>query len=156
MKKAFIELSTVSQQEMANLAASIGIPATMIGNLLGLVEENEGKSNSLINGLIGGATNKANQIMSMGGGLSAFHGGGAFKGGQNLLVGELGPELVKTFPGGGGMVTALGGGRGGMQNTINLNITGLPSDPIATRRIVQNISRELGKLEREGRSGVVR
>ena len=156
MKKAFIELSTVSQQEMANLAASIGIPATMIGNLLGLVEENEGKSNSLINGLIGGATNKANQIMSMGGGLSAFHGGGAFKGGQNLLVGELGPELVKTFPSGGGMVTALGGGRGGMQNTINLNITGLPSDPIATRRIVQNISRELGKLEREGRSGVVR
>ena len=41
-------------------------------------------------------------------------------------------------------------------NNINLNITGLPTDPIAARKIAQNIQRELTKLEREGRSGVVR
>ena len=76
--------------------------------------------------------------------------------GNNFITGEYGPELIKTFSG-GGMVTPLGDrGSGDQHNTINLNITGLPSDPIATRRIVQNISRELHKLDREGRSGVVR
>lgn len=156
MKRAFIDLSTVSQQEMQKLAASIGIPASMIGNLLGLIDQNQGSASNLVNTLLGNASSKAAQIQNMGK-FSARHMGGGFKGGQNVLVGELGPELIKAFPGGGGMVTPLGGrGQGGMQNTINLNITGLPSDPIATRRIVQNISKELNKLEREGRSGVIR
>ena len=38
-------------------------------------------------------------------------------------------------------------------NTVNVNVTGLPTDPIASRRIAQNIQRELLKLEKEGKAG---
>ena len=41
-------------------------------------------------------------------------------------------------------------------NVVNVNVTGLPSDPIASRRIAQNIQRELNKLSKDGRSGSVR
>ena len=36
---------------------------------------------------------------------------------------------------------------------MNLNITGLPADPITARKVAQNIQRELNKLEKEGRAG---
>ena len=65
--------------------------------------------------------------------------------------------MLKMFPGGGGYVTPMGQGSGMNQtNNLNLNITGLPTDPIAARRIAQNIQRELNKLSKDGRSGVVR
>ena len=65
--------------------------------------------------------------------------------------------MLKASPGGGGQITPMtNGSNGEMNNIINLNITGLPTDPIAARKIAQNIQRELTKLEREGRSGVVR
>ena len=41
-------------------------------------------------------------------------------------------------------------------NIVNVNVTGLPTDPIAARRIAQNIQRELNKLAKDGRSGIVR
>ena len=83
--------------------------------------------------------------------------GGSVKPSQNYVVGERGPEMLKMFPGGGGYVTPMGEGAGMNQtNNLNLNITGLPTDPIAARRIAQNIQRELNKLSKDGRSGVVR
>ena len=85
------------------------------------------------------------------------HAGGNFKPGKNYVVGEYGPETLKAFPGGGGMITPLGeGGRGATNNYVTLNVTGLPSDPIAARRTAQLIQKELNKLKGDGRSGVVR
>ena len=88
----------------------------------------------------------------------AMHQGGMMKAGSRALVGEFGPEIIKTMPGGGAMVSKIkdfqmsqGGG-----NIVNVNVTGLPTDPIAARRIAQNIQRELNKLAKDGRSGIVR
>lgn len=84
------------------------------------------------------------------------HMGGNFKPGQNYVVGEYGPEMMKAFPGGGGMITPMGDARGDTTNYVTLNVTGLPSDPIAARRTAQTIQKELNKLKTDGRSGVVR
>jgi hypothetical protein len=88
----------------------------------------------------------------------AMHQGGMLKAGSRALVGEFGPEVIKAMPGGGAMVSKIkdfqmsqGGG-----NIVNVNVTGLPTDPIAARRIAQNIQRELNKLAKDGRSGIVR
>lgn len=88
------------------------------------------------------------------------HAGGAFKGGKNYIVGEYGPERLKAFPGGGGMITSMGygpnSGSGQTINHVTLNVTGLPSDPIAARRTAQLIQKELNKLKSDGRSGLIR
>ena len=55
------------------------------------------------------------------------------------------------------MITPMdGGSRGGTVNNVTLNVTGLPSDPIAARRTAQLIQKELNKLKGDGRSGIVR
>ena len=85
------------------------------------------------------------------------HAGGTFKPGKNYVVGEYGPETLKAFPGGGGMITPMGeGSRGATTNYVTLNVTGLPSDPISARRTAQLIQKELNKLKGDGRSGIVR
>ena len=84
------------------------------------------------------------------------HMGGSFKPGQNYVVGEYGPEMMKAFPGGGGQISPMGESRGDTTNYVTLNVTGLPSDPIAARRTAQTIQKELNKLKSDGRSGVVR
>jgi TP901 family phage tail tape measure protein len=84
------------------------------------------------------------------------HMGGNFKPGQNYVVGEYGPEMMKAFPGGGGQITPMGSSRGDTVNNVTLNVTGLPSDPISARRTAQLIQKELNKLKGDGRSGVVR
>ena len=57
----------------------------------------------------------------------------------------------------GVMIKPLAGGQAGaVTQNVSLNITGLPTDPIAARKIAQNIQRELNKLKGDGRSGLVR
>ena len=85
------------------------------------------------------------------------HAGGTFKPGKNYVVGEYGPERLKAFPGGGGMITPMGEGvSGATTNYVTLNVTGLPSDPISARRTAQLIQKELNKLKGDGRSGIIR
>ena len=174
----FMEMRSVGEEEMKALAEAIGMPMDKLDGVMTLMNHLRVESNKFVEDIITGADvtshifaqspsggpstsdiqRKGYGFLQGGTGIVDFlrHGGGGFKSGNNFIAGEYGPELIKTFAG-GGMVTPLGQTRGNeMHNTINLNITGLPSDPIATRRIVQNISRELHKLDREGRSGVVR
>lgn len=85
------------------------------------------------------------------------HIGGAVKPYGTYMVGELGPEILKMNPSGGGFINRTGQSGGMSQNNVvNVNVTGLPTDPIASRRIAQNIQRELNKLSKDGRSGSVR
>ena len=75
--------------------------------------------------------------------------------GRASVVGEMGPEVIMSTPMGTSVFANKTGGYGSgvsIEN-MNLNITGLPADPITARKVAQNIQRELLKLEKEGQSG---
>ena len=148
-------MRAVGENEMKALATAIGIPLDKLDGVMTLLSHLRIESGDAINDLIAGAIPPTTPILpgsqsdaarrnysflQGGAGNKPFlrHGGGRFKPGQNYIVGEYGGSMGETT------------------NNINLNITGLPTDPIAARKIAQNIQRELTKLEREGRSGVVR
>jgi hypothetical protein len=170
----FMEMRTVGEKEMKSLAEAIGLPLSKLDGVMTLLSHLRLESGDAINDLIsaamppttpilpgsqGDASRRNYSFLQGGAGNKPFlrHGGGRFKPGQNYIVGEFGPEMLKASPGGGGQITPMtNGSKGETNNIINLNITGLPTDPIAARKIAQNIQRELTKLEREGRSGVVR
>jgi len=75
--------------------------------------------------------------------------------GRSSLVGERGPEVIMSTPGGTSVFSnKTGQGTGGVTvENMNLNITGLPADPITARKMAMNIRKELTKLEKEGTSG---
>jgi hypothetical protein len=75
--------------------------------------------------------------------------------GRSSLVGERGPEVIMSTPGGTSVFSnKTGQGTGGVTvENMNLNITGLPADPITARKMAMNIRRELTKLEKEGNAG---
>ena len=171
----FMKMRAVSEIEMKALAEAIGMPTKELDGLMTLLNHARVESGEFIEDIlkrvevpstefIPGSQSDTQrkaysqlQSLPMGRDLFLRHSGGSFKPGQNYMVGELGPELLKAFPGGGGMISPLGQrGQGGGGNVVNLNISGLPSDPIAARKVAQTIQRELNKLEREGRSGVIR
>ncbi len=81
--------------------------------------------------------------------------GGKVPMGRTSTVGELGPERIMSLPGGGTMVfpNKMGGGKGISVANLNVNITGLPADPITARKVALNIRKELVKLDKEGSGG---
>ena len=88
-----------------------------------------------------------------------YYGGKAYGGtvpmGRASVVGEMGPETIMSTPSGTSVFankTGAGGSGVNIQN-MNLNITGLPADPLTARKVAQNIQRELLKLEKEGQAG---
>jgi TP901 family phage tail tape measure protein len=81
--------------------------------------------------------------------------GGNVKPFQRALVGEYGPEFVTAMPGGGLRVTPEGSERGGniTVGSVNVNVTGVPTDPIQARKAAVQIQKALVNLEKEGVSG---
>ena len=81
--------------------------------------------------------------------------GGSVPIGKTSIVGEMGPELIMSTPGGTSVFSnKTGGGYGGITvENMNVNITGLPADPISARKAAINIRKELTKLEKEGNAG---
>ena len=81
--------------------------------------------------------------------------GGTVPIGKASVVGEMGPETIMSTPGGTSVFANKTGGYGSGVNiqNMNLNITGLPADPITARKVAQNIQRELLKLEKGGQAG---
>ena len=86
--------------------------------------------------------------------LRGFKYGGFMKPFQRALVGEYGPEMVTAVPG-GGLRVQPDGGRGAsiLVDNINVQVTGVPSDPIQARKAAQQIQKALVKLGKEGSSG---
>ena len=175
--KMYQEMGSFKQASVdAAIAAAeaLGLPIDKMNMLIGLAQRFNNETSSYYNNL--DTTSEArrqgfqvrasilNQLNNPGmykpgitGSAIARHMGGSFKPGQNYLVGEYGPEMMKAFPGGGGQITPMGGrGSGDTYNTVNLNVSGMPSDPIAARRTAQLIQKELNKLKKDGRSGIVR
>ena len=75
--------------------------------------------------------------------------------GRASVVGEMGPETIMSTPAGTSVFankTSAGGSGVNIQN-MNLNITGLPADPITARKVALNIRKELVKLDKEGSGG---
>ena len=90
----------------------------------------------------------------MGGRVKKYQSGGRGDPMTRALVGEYGPEEVKFIPGNGFMVKPLGTGKSGtVVNNLNVNVTGVPSDPISARKAAVQISKALRKLDKEGSSG---
>ena len=75
--------------------------------------------------------------------------------GKSSVVGEMGPEVIMSTPGGTSVFSnKTGGSYGGVTvENMNVNITGLPADPISARKAAINIRKELTKLENEGSAG---
>ena len=75
--------------------------------------------------------------------------------GRTSIVGERGPEVIMSTPGGTSVFSnKTGGGMGGINVAhMDVNITGLPADPLSARKAAINIRKELMKLEKEGTSG---
>lgn len=90
----------------------------------------------------------------MGGRVKKYAYGGRGDPMTRALVGEYGPEEVKFIPGNGFMVKPLGTGKSGtVVNNLNVNVTGVPSDPISARKAAVQISKALKKLDKEGSAG---
>ena len=153
---AFAELNNKSTDELKALAKSLGMPEAVIDSILRKVlattiaiEQMPAFAEpQLTADMASLQSSKFNPV--------ARASGGPVRIGQRGLVGENGPELIKPMPN-GVMIKPLSGGQaGGVTQNVSLNITGLPTDPIAARKIAQNIQRELNKLKGDGRSGIVR
>ena len=89
-----------------------------------------------------------------GGRIKGYYKGGILGSGMGL-VGEYGPELIRAIPGGGVDITPLGDTRGSslvVQN-LNVNVTGVPSDPMQARKAAIEIRKALVKLDKEGLVG---
>ncbi len=92
--------------------------------------------------------------MGMGGRVSSYRYGGRGDPMTRALVGEYGPEEVRFVPGSGFLVKPLGTGKSGtVVNNLNVNVTGVPSDPISARKAAVQISKALRKLDKEGSAG---
>ena len=92
--------------------------------------------------------------MGMGGRVKGYKHGGRVDPMRRALVGEYGPEEVKFIPGNGFLVKPLSTGASGtVVNNLNVNVTGVPQDPISARKAAVQISKALKKLDKEGSSG---
>tara|TARA_A100001015_G_scaffold245433_1_gene281375 strand:+ start:83 stop:5128 length:5046 start_codon:yes stop_codon:yes gene_type:complete len=90
----------------------------------------------------------------MGGRVKQYKFGGRGDPMTRALVGEYGPEEVRFVPGNGFLVKPLGTGSSGtIVNNLNVQVTGVPSDPISARKAAVQISKALRKLDKEGSSG---
>ena len=76
--------------------------------------------------------------------------------GRASVVGEMGPEVIMSTPGGTSVFSnkTSEGKSGPVVQNMTVNITGLPADPISARKAAINIRKELTKLESEGTAGL--
>lgn len=82
--------------------------------------------------------------------------GGLIDVGNRALVGEFGPELVSVRPSGVHVKPLTSGGGGGIViNNLNVNVTGVPSDPQSARKAAISIRKALVNLEKEGKSSSI-
>ena len=90
-----------------------------------------------------------------GGGRIPMYAKGGTLGSGYGIVGEAGPELIRAIPGGGVDITPIGNKNPSsvVVNELNVNVTGVPSDPMQARKAAIAIKKELSRLDREGNIG---
>ena len=154
---AFAELNNKGTEDLKALAKALGMPEAVIDSILSKVVATRIAIEQMPAFAVPQLAADMASLQSTQFTPAPRHSGGPVRIGQRAFVGETGPELITPMPN-GIMVKPMtgGGGRGGITQNVSLNITGLPTDPIAARKIAQNIQRELNKLRGDGRSGIVR
>ena len=133
------------QQKIDNILIGLGLDPVF--------DQNAGKSNSKYMTWI----KNMSQAHTKGWNLeSGKHAGGLIDMGNRALVGEYGPEMVTVRPS-GASVQSLGkvGGSGVTVNNLNVNVTGVPSDPQSARKAAISIRKALVNLEKEGSSSSI-
>lgn len=90
-----------------------------------------------------------------GGGRIPMYANGGTLGSGYGIVGEAGPELIRAIPGGGVDITPIGNKNPSsvVVNELNVNVTGVPSDPMQARKAAIQIKKELARLDSEGNIG---
>ena len=90
-----------------------------------------------------------------GGGRIPMYAKGGTLGSGYGIVGEAGPELIRAIPGGGVDITPIGNKNPSsvVVNELNVNVTGVPSDPMQARKAAIQIKKELARLDSEGNIG---
>ena len=81
--------------------------------------------------------------------------GGLIDVGNRALVGEFGPELVTMRPSGAHVTPLANSSSGFVVNNLNVNVTGVPSDPQSARKAAVQIRKALVNLEKEGTSSSI-
>ena len=159
---AFAKLGNEGSDNMLKLGRALGFPEERLKKIVGYIDEAKLKLGTLpaftTSSGEGMSAEDAAALQGQAGNVAVPRAmGGMVRLGQTGLVGEAGMEIIKPMPH-GVMVTPLQGGGGGqpINQYVSLNVTGLPTDPLAARKIAQNIQRELNKLKTDGRSGIVR
>ena len=99
-----------------------------------------------------GSFNLGGQTGYAKGGRIPMYAKGGYLGSGLGIVGEAGPELIRAIPGGGVDITPIGnvGHTGIIVNNLNVNVTGVPSNPIQARKAAIEIRKALSRLDREG------
>ncbi len=144
---AVISIDQVEQQLMALIGkdwrVQLGIDSSGL----------PGSSTSSSSTSAGGGGSMAT-VYAGGGRLPAYANGGSLASGYGL-VGEYGPEIIRAIPGGGVDITPIGNTGSSSINisNLNVNVTGVPSDPMQARKAALAIRKELSKLDREGTIG---
>ena len=98
---------------------------------------------------LGGGGGGQISFMSGGGRIPMYAKGGTLGSGYGI-VGEAGPELIRAIPGGGVDITPIGNKNPSsvVVNELNVNVTGVPSDPMQARKAAIAIKKELSRLDR--------
>ena len=156
---AFAKLGDESVEDVLRLGRQLGFPEEQLRKIVGHIRTAKlelGTMPAFTTSFDGGMSSEDAASLNAAINPVPRQGGGMVRVGQTGLVGEAGMEIIKPMPH-GVMVTPMQGGGGQSVNQyVSLNVTGLPTDPIAARKIAQNIQRELNKLKNDGRSGIVR
>jgi TP901 family phage tail tape measure protein len=94
------------------------------------------------------------QMYAGGGRIPMYAKGGTLGSGYGI-VGEAGPELIRAIPGGGVDITPIGSKSASSItiSNLNVNVTGVPSDPMQARKAAIAIKKELSRLDKEGHIG---
>ncbi len=158
---AFAKLGDESVEDVLRLGRELGYPEEQLQKIVGHIRTAKlelGTMPSFTTSFDGGMSSEDAAALqgSFGNNAVPRQGGGMVRLGQTGLVGEAGMELIKPMPHGVMVTPIQGGGGQAINQYVSLNVTGLPTDPIAARKIAQNIQRELNKLKGDGRSGIVR
>tara|TARA_B100000902_G_scaffold11033_1_gene13472 strand:- start:12079 stop:16329 length:4251 start_codon:yes stop_codon:yes gene_type:complete len=172
-----ISLGPEGEKQFRNIALAVGMPETAIDNLVARAETSGQRMHDIFDKIARQlydieyirsqlAINAENTEVSVppikppSSSVTiddVMYKGGFANIGKRALVGEFGPEIISVGPKGTRVTpTGIGGVGGGVTvNNLNVNVTGVPSDPQSARKAAMSIRKALVNLEKEGSSSSI-
>lgn len=152
--KKFFETNLKIEQEEIEINVNGDDAMTTVNNVQNAWNNFKASAEDEVKLKIGadGSFDLGGQIGYAKGGRIPMYAKGGYLGSGLGIVGEAGPELIRAIPGGGVDITPIGnvGHTGIVVNNLNVNVTGVPSNPIQARKAAIEIRKALSRLDREG------